>query len=145
MLDKIRDEAHALECLAAANQAGLTPARWAAAHDIHPRSLHGWEEKLHVVQEHQRRRVVKRTTVRCRNCLRRTTSDSLPAPYERSKVTCDWLAWFVMHKFYLLVPLDRVCRLLALQGVSLSMGTLVGFVARAADALAPSTGNIGNN
>jgi hypothetical protein len=42
MPDKIRDEAHALECLAAAAQAGLTPARWAAAHDVHPRSLHGW-------------------------------------------------------------------------------------------------------
>lgn len=27
------------------------------------------EEKLHVVKEHQRRRVVKRTTCRCRKCL----------------------------------------------------------------------------
>jgi hypothetical protein len=98
------------------------------------------EEKLHVVQEHQRRRVVRRTTVRCRNCLRRTTEASLPAPYERSKVTCDWLAWFVVQKFYLLVPLDRTRRLLALQGVSLSMGTLVGFVDRAAEALAAIDG-----
>jgi len=76
------------------------------------------EEKLHVVKEHQRRRVVKRTTVRCRNCLRRTTGESLPAPYERAKVTCDWLAWFLVQKFYLLVPLDRIRRLLGLQGVS---------------------------
>src|SRR5690606_6227755 len=53
------------------------------------------EEKLHVVKEHQRRRVVKRTTSRCRSCRARTTPRSLPAPYERSKVTCEWLAWFI--------------------------------------------------
>lgn len=98
------------------------------------------EEKLHVVNAHQRRRVVRRTTVRCRNCLRRTTGDSLPAPYERSKVTCDWLAWFVVQKFYLLVPIDRTRRMLALQGIPLSMGSLVGFVDRAAEALAPIDG-----
>ncbi|MGH9901041.1 MAG: hypothetical protein ACRD68_04285, partial [Pyrinomonadaceae bacterium] len=45
------------------------------------------EEKLHVVKEHQRRRAVKRTTCRCRACGERTTPLSLPAPYERSKVT----------------------------------------------------------
>ena len=39
------------------------------------------EEKLHVVKEHQRRRVTKRTTCRCRTCLARTTPASLPAPY----------------------------------------------------------------
>ena len=53
------------------------------------------EEKLHVVKEHQRRRVVKRTTCRCRTCRKRTTPTSLPAPYSRSKVTCEWLAWFI--------------------------------------------------
>src|SRR5688500_808965 len=55
------------------------------------------EEKLHVVKEHQRRRVVRRTTCRCRRCGARTTPRSLPAPYERSKVTCDWLAR-VVHR-----------------------------------------------
>ena len=44
------------------------------------------EEKLHVVKEHQRRRVVRRYTCRCRACGERTTLRSLPAPYERSKV-----------------------------------------------------------
>lgn len=44
------------------------------------------EEKLHVVKEHQRRRVVERLTCRCRRCGARTTLRSLPAPYERSKV-----------------------------------------------------------
>jgi len=45
------------------------------------------EIKLHVVKEHQRRRVVRRTTCRCRACGERTTPRSLPAPYARSKVT----------------------------------------------------------
>jgi hypothetical protein len=42
-----------------------------------------------VVKEHQRRRVARRTTCRCRDCGQRTTPRSLPAPYERSKVTSD--------------------------------------------------------
>lgn len=100
------------------------------------------EEKLHVVKEHQRRRVVKRVTMRCRDCLRRTTGESLPAPYERSKVTCDWLAWFIVTKFYLLVPIDRIRRMLALQGINLSMGTLVLLVERATDLLATIDGEI---
>lgn len=98
------------------------------------------EEKLHVVKEHQRRRVVRRTTCRCRECGGRTTPRSLPAPYERSKVTSDWLAWFVHSKFVLLSPLDRVRRDLAERGVPLAMGTLVGFIERAADLLAPIDG-----
>ena len=98
------------------------------------------EEKLHVVKEHQRRRVVKRTTCRCRACLARPTPASLPAPYERSKVTCDWLAWFVHQKFGLLAPLDRIRRDLAERGIPLAMGTLVNFVERAADLLAPVDG-----
>jgi transposase len=98
------------------------------------------EEKLHVVKEHQRRRVVRRTTCRCRDCGARTTPRSLPAPYERSKVTSEWLAWFVHNKFALLSPLDRIRRDLADRGVTLAMGTLVGFVERAADLLAPIDG-----
>ena len=98
------------------------------------------EEKLHVVKEHQRRRIVRRTTCRCRRCGTRTTPRSLPAPYERSKVTCDWLAWFVHQKFGLLTPLDRVRRDLAERGVPLAMGSLVAFIERAADLLAPVDG-----
>lgn len=98
------------------------------------------EEKLHVVKEHQRRRIVHRTTCRCRACGGRTTPRSLPAPYERSKITSAWLAWFVHHKFALLAPLDRIRRDLAERGVPLAMGTLVGFVERAADLLAPIDG-----
>jgi transposase len=98
------------------------------------------EEKLHVVKEHQRRRVVKRTTCRCRECGSRTTPRSLPAPYERSKVTCDWLAWLVMTKFSMLTPLDRTRRDLKERGILMAMGTLVSFIERAADLLAPIDG-----
>ncbi len=98
------------------------------------------EEKLHVVKEHQRRRVVRRTTCRCRKCRKRTTPASLPAPYPRSKVTCDWLAWFIDQKFKLLAPLDRIRRDLAERGIHLAMGSLVSFVERAADLLAPIDG-----
>ena len=93
------------------------------------------EEKLHVVKEHQRRRVVRRYTCRCRACGERTTLRSLPAPYDRSKVTCDWLAWFVYQKFWLLTPLDRIRRDLGERGIPLAMGTLVSFIERAADLL----------
>lgn len=98
------------------------------------------ETKLHVVKEHQRRRVVRRKTVRCRDCGGRTTGTSLPAPYERSKVTGEWLAWFVAMKFSMLVPLDRIRRDLATRGVALAMSVLVGFIERAADLLAPIDG-----
>ncbi|HEX5098303.1 MAG TPA: IS66 family transposase [Polyangiaceae bacterium] len=93
------------------------------------------EEKLHVVKEHQRRRVVRRYTCRCRACGERTTLRSLPAPYERSKITCEWLAWLVYQKFWLLTPLDRIRRDLGERGIPLSMGTLVSFIERAADLL----------
>jgi transposase len=98
------------------------------------------EEKLHVVKEHQRRRLVRRTTCRCRSCGGRTTPRSLPAPYERSKVTCDWLAWLVSTKFSMLTPLDRTRRDLKERGVPMAMGTLASFIERAADLLAPIDG-----
>jgi len=93
------------------------------------------EETLHVVKEHQRRRVVRRYTCRCRACGERTTLRSLPAPYERSKVTCEWLAWLVYQKFWLLTPLDRIRRDLAEREIPIAMSTLVSFIERAADLL----------
>ncbi len=98
------------------------------------------EEKLHVIKQHVRRRVVVRYTVRCRKCLIRTTGETLPAPYARSKVTCEFLAWLIVQKFYLLVPLDKIRNDLELKGIKLSMGTLVGFIERAADALSKVDG-----
>lgn len=90
------------------------------------------EEKLTVVAQHQRRRVVHRYTVRCRDCQARTTGDAPPAPYARSKVTCEWLAWFIVQKFLLLTPIDRILRFLRLQGIPISMGTAVRLVEHAA-------------
>jgi len=98
------------------------------------------EEKLHVVKEHQRRRVVRRTTYRCRSCKGRTTPRSLPAPCERSKITCEWLAWLVYSKFALLTPLDRIRRDLAERGIHMAMSTLVTLIERAAGLLDPVDG-----
>lgn len=98
------------------------------------------EEKLHVVKEHVRRRVVTRATCRCRACDARTTPRSLPAPYARSKMTCDFLAWMVHQKFAMLTPLDRMRRDLDERGVHVAMGSLVSFIERAADLLAPIDG-----
>jgi len=98
------------------------------------------ETKLHVVQEHQRRRVVVRKTCACQHCGTRTTARSLSAPFERSKATCEWLAWLVYTKFFLLVPLDRIRRDLAAKGIPLSMSYLVSQIERAADLLGPIDG-----
>ena len=93
------------------------------------------ETKLHVVKEHQRRRVVRRKTGRCRRCGERTTARSLPAPFARSKATCEWLAWLVHQKFVMLSPLDRIRRDLASRGIKVAMSYLVTQIERAADLL----------
>ncbi len=98
------------------------------------------EEKLDVVKEHQRRRVVRRSTCRCRACGKRTTPLSLPAPYARSKVTCEWLSWLVASKFSMLCPLDRLRRDLKERGIPMAMGSIVNFIDKAADLLSPIDG-----
>lgn len=70
---------------------------------------------------------MQRTTCRCRDCDKRTTPRSLPAPYERAKVTCAWLAWLVDQKFAKLPPLDRLRRDLAARGIAIAMGSLVNW------------------
>jgi transposase len=52
----------------------------------------------------------------------------------------EWLARYVHQKFGLLTPLDRVRRDLAERGIPLAMGSLVSFIERAADLLAPVDG-----
>jgi transposase len=99
------------------------------------------EEKLDFIQAYHRRRVVRRKTCRCRDCGERTTARSLPAPYDRSKVTSAWLAWLVHMKFAMLVPLDRLRRDLATQRIPMATSTLVGFIERAADLLAAVDGH----
>jgi transposase len=98
------------------------------------------EEKLHVVSEHQRVRRTRRKTGRCKACGKRTTAQAPASPFSRSKVTCEWLAWFIVQKFVLLVPLDRIRRFLALQGVVLSKGFLVLQTAMADELLAAIDG-----
>jgi len=93
------------------------------------------EIKLHTVKEHIRRRIVRRQTCRCRKCGERTTARSLPAPFARSKATCEWLAWLVHQKYVMLVPLDRIRRDLASRGIELAMSYLVTQIERAAELL----------
>jgi len=93
------------------------------------------EVKLHVVSEHIRKRVVHRKTACCRDCGERTTARSLPAPFARSKATCEWLAWLCHQKFVMLTPLDRIRRDLAARGIKLAMSYLVTQIERAADLL----------
>ena len=92
------------------------------------------ETKLHVAA-HQRRRVTTVVTCVCAECGKRTAGEAPPSPFERSKVTCEWLAWLVLMKFRLSVPLDRVRNHLGAQGVALSMSFLVSQIERAADLL----------
>ena len=98
------------------------------------------EDKLHVVAQHQRVRRTRRKTGRCRACGKRTTAQAPPSPFARSKVSCPWLAWFIVQKFALLTPLDRLRRFLALQGVPLSKSFFVLQTAMAADLLAAIDG-----
>ena len=92
------------------------------------------EEKLDV-RSHQRRRITRRKTCRCKACGLRTTGEAPPSPFQGSKVTCEWLAWLVVQKFQLVVPLDRVRRYLGVQGLALSMSFLVTQIEAAASLL----------
>jgi len=92
------------------------------------------EEKLDI-KAHQRRRVTRRKTGKCRDCGTRTTGEAPPSPFARSKVTCEWLAWLVIQKFRLIVPLDRIRLYLGAQGIALSESFLVSQIGRASDLL----------
>lgn len=98
------------------------------------------DTKLDVVKEHQRKRLIRMKVARCSACRKHVTAEPPPAPCERSKVTCAWLAWLIRMKFYLLVPLDRIRRDLALRGVDVSISYLVSAVQRAALLLDPVDG-----
>ena len=98
------------------------------------------ETKIHVIKEHQRRRIVRRKTGCCKHCGVRTTARSLPSPFARSKATCEWLAWFIHQKFVMLTPLDRLRRDLKSKGIPLSISYMVNQVERVADLLGPIDG-----
>ncbi len=97
-------------------------------------------EKLDVVKAHVRRRRIVREVRVCARCLKPTTAPMPPMPCRRSQVTCDFMAWLVVQKFVLLVPLDRIRRYLASQGIDLPISTLVALIERASDLLGPIDG-----
>ena len=87
-----------------------------------------------VVRSYVRTRDIHREHGTCANpaCNRRTTAPMPPMPCKRALYDCKFLAWLVVMKFGLLVPLDRIRLLLLSQGVNIAMGTLVHLIERAA-------------
>jgi transposase len=78
--------------------------------------------------------------IRCKDCGRTTTAPPPPLPCEKAKFTCAFLAWVVVMKFGLLVPLDRISRLLASQGIDVPVPTLVRLIELACDLAGPVDG-----
>lgn len=96
-------------------------------------------EVYSVVPTYVRRRIIRRERVICADpvCNAATTAPMPPMPWERALYDARFLAWLVVMKFLLLVPLDRIRTLLLLQGVDLAMGTLVHLIERASHLVAP--------
>lgn len=88
--------------------------------------------KYDVVPSYVRTRVIHRERVICAGCGSATTAAMPPMPCDRAGYTCRFVAWLVVMKFVLLVPLDRIHLLLASQGVHIAKGTLVHLIERAA-------------
>ena len=86
-----------------------------------------------VVPSYVRCREIRREWTVCADpgCNQRTTAPMPPMPCERALYDCRFLAWLVVMKFVMLVPLDRIRTLLLSQGVDIAMGTLVHLIARA--------------
>jgi hypothetical protein len=87
-----------------------------------------------VVPSYVRCREIRRTRAICADpsCVASTTAAMPPMPCNRALYDCRFLAWLVVMKFELLVPLDRVRLHLESQGIRLAMGSLVHLIARAA-------------
>lgn len=68
----------------------------------------------------------------CKDCGETTTAEPPSLPCPRARFTCGFLAWLVTMKFVLLVPLNRIRRLLESQGIFLAKSTLVRLIDRAA-------------
>ncbi|MFT4627985.1 MAG: hypothetical protein ACI8PZ_006679 [Myxococcota bacterium] len=77
-------------------------------------------------------RNIHRVRYRCSDCGTLTTAPMPPMPCESAKYTCGFIAWLVVMKFVLLVPLDRIIASLASQGVHVAKGRLVHLIERAA-------------
>lgn len=97
-------------------------------------------ERLDAVATIAKIRLDIRGVVRCKKCGKTTTAESAPLPCEKAKFTCAFLAFIVTMKFGLLVPLDRIRRLLASQGIDLAESTLVAMIDLASELAAPIDG-----
>ena len=95
-----------------------------------------------VVPSYVRCRHIKRERVICADpsCNQPTTAPMPPMPCDRALYDCRFLAWIVVMKFVLLVPLDRIRLLLQSQGVDIAMSTLVYLIERAATLCDPIDG-----
>jgi transposase len=93
-----------------------------------------------VIPSYVRCRVITRNRDICVDCGKPTTASMPPMPVKRALYDNRFLAWLVVMKFVLLVPLDRVRTLLLSQGIDIAMGTLVSLIERAADLLDPIDG-----
>ena len=88
-----------------------------------------------VVESYVRVREIRRDRVVCADpdCNRASTATMPPMPCDRALYDCRFLAWLVVMKFGLLVPLDRIRTHLLTQGIDLAEGTLVHLIQRAAE------------
>ncbi len=95
-----------------------------------------------VIPSYVRCRQIERERTICADpdCHRPTTATMPPMPCQRALYDCSFLAWLVVMKFVLLVPLDRIRTLLLSQDVDIAMGSLVHLIERAADLAAPIDG-----
>ncbi len=71
--------------------------------------------------------------VRCKDCGRTTTAEPPSLPCPRARFTCGFLAWLVTMKFVMLVPLNRIHKLLKRQGLVVPRSTLVRLIELASD------------
>jgi hypothetical protein len=68
----------------------------------------------------------------CKRCGETTTAEPPSLPCPRARFTCGFLAWLATMKFVLLVPLNRIHRLLESPGVHIAKSTLVRLIDLAA-------------
>jgi transposase len=84
-----------------------------------------------VVSSYLRVRAIRRARVYCKACGATTTAPMPPMPCDRALYDCAFIAWLVTMKFAYLMPLDRIQKMMASQGVHIAMGTLVHLMERA--------------
>ena len=82
------------------------------------------EDKLDI-RVTKRIRRTRRVVGRCLACGKRSTGEAPPSPFARSKLTPESLAYLIVQRFQLLVPLDRLSRYFGVQGVALAKSFLV--------------------